>query len=146
MRKEKQEKRNEKMLQEFREFVKKYGRAPKVKEITFENGFSYTYQTYRACFKTIRNLVEKSDSKKLIPADILQFAKNANRSQFSGYNTQTMAGKIRKMLTEYPDAGYEELEELMGPLNRSIRVTYYRIHREMCNKGGSLRIRRYEVN
>ena len=134
------------MLKEFREFVRKYRRAPKAREITFDNGFFFSYQAYRTHFGTIRNLIEKSGVQDLIPNDILKFAQNANRSQFSGYNTETMTGKIRKMVAEHPDAGYEELEKLVGPLNRSIRVTYYRIHKELYDKSGSLRVKRYEVN
>lgn len=135
----KQKYRNDKMLQEFHDFVVKNKRAPKAKEITFENGFSYTYSTYRAHFDTIRNIINLSNSEKFIAPEIIVIAQNAKRSQYSGYDFNRITGQIRKLLTENPEAGYKELETMLGPLNRSIRVIYYRIYKEMFQKSGCLK-------
>ena len=54
-------------------------------------------------------------------------------------NPNLVSGKIRQMLHKNPDAGYEELKAQFGTITRSIRVTYYRIHKEMFQNPGSLK-------
>lgn len=130
---------NEVMKKEFLDFVSKFRRAPKAKEFTYENGFSYTYGSYRRRFGTIRNMIQITDSEKFISEDILKIAEKSKRSQYSGYDNTRMAGQIRKLLMEQPNAGHKEVEALCGPLTRSVRVTYYRIYQEMFGTSGSLR-------
>jgi len=55
------------------------------------------------------------------------------------YGDNLIAGKIRRLLDKDPNAGYSELYRVFGYMNRSIRVTYYRIYQRMFNKSGSLR-------
>ncbi len=55
------------------------------------------------------------------------------------YNNNLISGKIRQLLRKNPQAGYKELFDMFGYVNRSIRVTYYRTYKEMFNKSGSLR-------
>ena len=51
----------------------------------------------------------------------------------------TMAGKIRKLLSENPNAGRKELEEIFGEIKRSIVVTFYNEARLMYGRSGSLK-------
>ena len=81
--------------------------------------------------RTIRNMIQITDSEKFISEDILKIAEKSKRSQYSGYDNTRMAGQIRKLLMEQPDAGHKEVEALCGPLTRSVRVTYYRIYQEL---------------
>lgn len=64
---------------------------------------------------------------------------NRKKRTQTKYNVNLMSGKIRRILQENPDAGYDAMEREFGPLDRSIRVTFYRIHKEMFGTPGSLK-------
>ena len=55
------------------------------------------------------------------------------------YKQNLITGKIRALLQRKPDAGYDDMFELFGPLNRSLRVTFYKTHKEMFGEPGSLK-------
>ena len=56
------------------------------------------------------------------------------------YNQNLITGKIRRLLKKNPDAGYEELKKLFNrEPDHSLRVTFYKIHKEMFGDCGSLR-------
>jgi hypothetical protein len=54
------------------------------------------------------------------------------------YNKNLITGKIRNLLRKNPHAGYDEIWNLFHYVDRSIRVTYYRIYKEMFGSSGSL--------
>ena len=57
----------------------------------------------------------------------------------TSYSDNLISGKIRQLLRKNPKAGYDELFRMFGYVSRSIRITYYKIYKEMFNKPGSLR-------
>ena len=54
-------------------------------------------------------------------------------------NLNLATDRIRHLLQKHSEAGYEDVEKLFGKMTRSVRVTFYRIHKEMFGDSGSLK-------
>lgn len=57
----------------------------------------------------------------------------------TNYNKNLKTGKIRLLLKKNPNAGYNELKEILGKIDRSARNIYYQLHKEMFGTSGSLK-------
>ena len=118
------------MRKEFKEFVIKNKRAPKMCEF---KDFSFSYATYTMYFGGIHKLM---DAEKLEPYCDTE---NATPAPPCKHHIPVKTERIRKMLKKKPKLSSEDLEKEFGEITRSIRVTFYRVHKEMFGTNGSLR-------
>lgn len=118
------------MRKEFKEFVIKNARAPKMCEF---KDFSFSYATYVMYFGGIHKIMK---TEKLIPYCDTDKATPAPPSK---HYVPVKTERIRKMLKKKPKLSSEDLEKEFGEITRSIRVTFYRVHKEMFGTNGSLR-------
>ena len=130
----------DKMLKEFYDFVVKNKRPPSIKEFDDKYLFTYGYGSYRRRFCNLETIIQKTGTEKYI----LQPPVNMKRLPTS-YSKNLHTWKIRFLLYKNPNAGIKELTEMFGTGNvtRSIRVTYYKLYKEIYGKKGSLR---YEID
>ena len=57
----------------------------------------------------------------------------------TNYKQNLITGRIRRLLEKKPDAGYDDLAKIFYTINRSIRVIFYQVHKEMYGYPGSLK-------
>ena len=131
MRPEKSKIVEETMLREFRDFVLENRRAPMVREYNDKSLFQYGYGTYRNRFRYLEELARLTGTEELA----IKPKKTYPRRQ----NPDIKTYKIRDMLEKNKDTGYSDLEKMFGTVTRSIRVTYYKVHKEMFGTSGSLK-------
>ena len=133
--------KREQMLQDIKAFIEKFSRVPRVSDFKNPEYFTYSYSAYNRIFGG-KNLAIAT----ILP-EVQHIIKSLPKRVCSPYkpNLNLMSGKIHNLLTQNPNAGYNELKEMFGTVTRSIRVTYYNTYKEMFQKPGSLRYKKRDL-